>query len=71
MAREELPTTTFRRYAHTLGIHHYTPWMIATATYQAGPLLRVLAKNAPNEWSESVQVRHCRICQIQKLRRLG
>lgn len=71
MAQEELPTTTFRVYAHAFGFHHYTPWMIATATYQAGPLLRMLDKGGPNEWKEDVQVRHCRICKVRKLRRLG
>lgn len=71
MARDELPTTTFRRYVHTLGIHHYTPWLFAVATYEAGPLLRVLDRNGPNEWREDVQVRYCRICKIQKLRRIA
>lgn len=72
MAPQELPTTTFRSYAHTIGIHHYTPWMWAEATYEAGPLLRALLRNnTPTEWREPVQVRHCRICKIQRIRRVS
>ena len=58
-----------RRVLHTLGIHHYYRWMWATAHYEAGPLLRWLSKTHPTEWTESVQVRRCRICGYQKIRR--
>lgn len=65
-----LPTTRFRSVIHPLGIHHYTPWVLGVATYEAGPLLRVFLKDAPKTWREDVQVRRCRICNLQKIRRL-
>lgn len=66
-----MESTRLRRYLHSVGVHHYTPWVLGVATYEAGPLLRVLLKDAPKTWREDVQVRRCRICNLQKIRSLG
>ena len=66
-----LPTTTFRRAVHSLGIHHYVPWLWLDAIYEAGPLMRAIMRNGPVTWKEPIQMRYCRICNHRQIRRLG